>query len=522
MDKNLYAVEFVNLTKKFNEIVANNNINLKIKKGSIFALIGENGAGKSTLMSVLFGLYNPTLGHIKINGIKTEIKNPNHANVLRIGMVHQHFKLVGNYTNLENVILGQEFVKKNLLYYQPAIEKIKLLQKKYKLEFNLNQKTQNASISSQQKVEIMKMLYRDADILIFDEPTAVLNPQEIDGLLATMLEFKKDNKTIIFISHKLNELKQVADAGAVLRMGKVILEISNFKQIELKTISKAMVGSDVNIVKNQNKNKNFNQVGLMFENVCASHYNSLKNVNFIINQGEIFAIAGIESNGQDEIEFVLSGIIKLKKGSIKFYDPITNQLIDVSKKSIQKRQKLGLSYIPSDRQKYGLVLDFTIFNNSIIRRMADHQIKRFGFIKTKFVRKFYDHITTKFDVRGTQNGIAWARSLSGGNQQKAIVGRELLTSHNILIVSQPTRGLDVGAIQNIHKAILVEKAKAKAILLISYELDEVFALADSVAVINKGVLSPKVSINKIDRVTIGLMMGGLDYKNAVNDNKIKD
>ncbi|MDQ0514309.1 ABC-type uncharacterized transport system ATPase subunit [Mycoplasmoides fastidiosum] len=509
MNQKQYAVEFVDLTKEFNGFVANHQINLQIEKGKIFALIGENGAGKSTLMSVLFGLYNPTYGYIKINGERIEIQDPNHANDLKIGMVHQHFKLVEDFTNLENIILGSEFEKNRMLYREPAIKKIQALQAKYRLHFDLNQKTGDATVSTQQKVEIMKMLYRNSDILIFDEPTAVLNPQEIDGLLETMLEFKKANKTIIFISHKLNELKKVADSAAVIRLGQIVLKIPDFQQVDLKTVSHAMVGA--NLVESKNTQTTIDsEVFLSFENVSTKGVKKLQDVSFQLQKGEILAIAGVEGNGQELIEFIIAGLVKPKTGAIKFYDPQTQQLVDITKKSIHFRQAMGLSYIPNDRQKYGLVLDFNIFENTIIRRLKDKTLQFLGIIKNRELRQFYHQIATQYDVRGDNQGQAKARALSGGNQQKAIVGRELLTPHHILLVCQPTRGLDVGAIQNIHQALLKDKAQNKAILLISYELDEVLALADSVAVINNGTLSPKIPISQVSREMIGSIMTGIN------------
>ncbi|WP_391591568.1 ABC transporter, ATP-binding protein (cluster 11, riboflavin/purine nucleoside) [[Mycoplasma] cavipharyngis] len=517
MNEKNFAVEFVDLTKEFDGFVANNKINLAIEKGKIFALIGENGAGKSTLMSILFGLYTPSFGYIKINGKRVEIKDPNIANDLKIGMVHQHFKLVDQFSNLENIVLGSEYHKNNFLYQKPAIEKIKLLQNKYHLHFDLHQKTGDATIGTQQKVEIIKMLYRNSEILIFDEPTAILTPQEIDGLLKTMVEFKNAGKTVIFISHKLKELKKVADAGAVIRLGNVVLKIDDFASVDLSTISKAMVGSDLISKKTssladhhqQNSTAAIAPTILKLENVSTKGIKFLNNISLEVKAGEILAIAGVEGNGQEEIEFVISGLLKSKHGKISFYDPETKTLKDVSKKSIQKRRIAGLSYIPSDRHKYGLVLDFSILDNTIIRRLADKFLVKYKIINKRKLQTLYQKIAKKYDVRGGKDGYAIARSLSGGNQQKAIVGRELISPHQILLICQPTRGLDIGAIENIHQAILEEKAQQKAILLISYELDEVLALADNVAVINKGHLSNKIPIDQIDRHQIGLMMAGI-------------
>ncbi|WP_025755187.1 ABC transporter ATP-binding protein [Mycoplasmopsis cricetuli] len=522
IDKNQinYAVEFVNITKKFNSIVANKNISIKVKKGTIHALIGENGAGKSTLMSILFGLYSSTSGRIKINGHGISIKNPNQANALGIGMVHQHFKLVGAYTNLDNIILGSEFEKYSFLDRKSAIEKVKIIQNKYNLHFDLFQKTQNATVSTQQKVEIMKMLYRDAEILVFDEPTAVLNPQEIEGLLETMRIFRKNGKTIIFISHKLNEVKSVADEATVIRLGEVVAHFPTLENVNTEKIAEAMVGEKVVLPKNTEKNIQ-NEIGFAFKNVSAKYLKGIKNVSFEIQKGEILAIAGVEGNGQEEIEFVASGMLKPSSGKIfigtnnnvkNSSNSIqkTSSLKDITNLSVSQKKNEGISYIPGDRHKHGLVLDFSILDNSIIRRLNENTFSNNLFLKTKNIQKFYNQIQQDFDVRGGREGYSVARSLSGGNQQKAIVGREMLTDHNFIIVVQPTRGLDVGAINIIHSKILEEKKQGKTILLISYELDEIFALADSIVVINKGTVSEKKFVKDITRNEVGLLMAGVN------------
>ncbi|MBN3534850.1 ABC transporter ATP-binding protein [Mycoplasma procyoni] len=501
-----YAIQFINVTKEFGPIVANKDININIKKGTIHALIGENGAGKSTLMSILFGLYTPTRGTIKINGHSMYIKDPNQANDLGIGMVHQHFKLVHAYTNLQNIILGDEFVQKGFLDLKTSIEKIKTIQNKYNLHFDLNQKTGNATVATQQKVEIMKMLYRDAEILVFDEPTAVLNPQEIEGLLETMKTFRENGKTIIFISHKLNEVKSVANEATVIRRGEVVGHFDSLENVSISEISEAMVGKKVVMPKNTLDTIS-EEVGFEFRNVTAKHLKGIEDVSFQINKGEILAIAGVEGNGQEEIEFVASGLLKPSKGQV--FINKDGELKDITKLSVFKKKQQGISYIPGDRHKYGLVLDFSIGQNSIIRRLNDSRFQKAGIISSKKTNEFYKEIEEIYDVRGGRDGISKARSLSGGNQQKAIVGREMLTEHDFIIIIQPTRGLDVGAINIIHQKILEEKQAGKTILLISYELDEVFALADSVVVINKGRISEKTAVKDITRNEIGLLMAGV-------------
>ena len=518
--KNNPIVELVNITKEFPGIKANDNINITINKGTIHALVGENGAGKSTLMSILFGIYKPTSGFIKINGSPLIINGPNQANDIGIGMVHQHFKLVGNYTNLENVILGSEFSKNGFLDKKTSLAKIKLLQNKFGLKFDLNELTSNATIVTQQKIEIIKMLYRDANILIFDEPTAVLSPKEIDEFLI-ILQFLKDNgKTILFISHKLWEVMKVSDEVTVIRHGKVIKHYDDLHDITTTEIATAMVGE--NIVQSKNKNHGFsNESILKLKNISAGK--KLKNLNLEIHSGEILAIAGVEGNGQEDLEYILSGIIQPKEGSIFLksrsfsHSSKKNSIIDdaslrdITNFSPKKKNNSFISVIPGDRHKHGLVLDFDINDNSIIRSLSTNRFSKNFIINNKAKILFSKEIIEKYDVRGSREGNAMARSLSGGNQQKAIVGREILTDHDLIVIVQPTRGLDIGAINMIHEEILKEKEKGKAVLLISYELDEIIALADTIAVMNKGQIVGIKPASQFERREIGLLMAGLDH-----------
>ncbi|AAT27523.1 ABC transporter ATP-binding protein [[Mycoplasma] mobile] len=499
-----YAIEFVNITKEFGNVVANKDINIEIKKGTVHALVGENGAGKSTLMSILFGLYEPTNGYIKINEKQITITNPNQANDLGIGMVHQHFKLVDDYSNLENIVLGNETIKNGFLDLEISKYKISALQKKFSLNFDLKVKTGNSTVSTQQKVEILKMLYRDADILIFDEPTAILTPQEIEGLLQTILEFKKEGKTIIFISHKLNEIKKIADEITVIRHGKVVKKFKSLEGVQTSDIANAMVGQNIVLPKND-KNTNFGKTILELQNVNAEYQNkSIENISFKLKKGEILALAGVEGNGQEIIEFVISGLAKSSSGKI-----ILNEK-DITHFNVNKRIKEKISYIPGDRHKYGLVLDMSVNDNSILRKLGDSKSQKYSIINEKFKDSFTKEIIKKFDVRGAREGNEISRSLSGGNQQKVIVGREFLTEHDFILIVQPTRGLDVGAIDKIHKAILAEKDAGKAILLISYELDEVFALADNISVMHEGKIIGTTSAKNATREEIGLLMTGIN------------
>ncbi|MCR8966863.1 ABC transporter ATP-binding protein [Mycoplasma zalophidermidis] len=523
------AVEFINVTKKFPGITANDSVSFAVKKGTIHALIGENGAGKSTLMSILFGLYEQTSGEILINGNKVLFSGPNDANEMGIGMVHQHFKLVDVYTNLDNIILGEEWTKNaGVLNRDIAIKKIKALQNTYKLHFDLFQKSGDATVSTQQKVEIMKMLYRGNDILVFDEPTAVLTDEEIQGLLHSFEIFKKAGKTIIFISHKLKEIEQVADTATVLRLGKVA---GNFvlKDTTMDQIIRAMVGSDVVEVKNDIPCEK-KEVVFSLKNITTTKLNkNLKNISFDVHAGEIFAIAGVAGNGQEELEYICGGVELPHKGSVhlKVFNNTTNEyeFKDITKSGAWDRSKQHVAYIPADRHHHGVILDFTIQENSVIRRLWDKEFVKGGVFKTKTIKEFTNEIIEKYDVRSSQGAKSIARSLSGGNQQKFIVGREMMFEHDFIIIVQPTRGMDIGAITNIHTQILNEKAKGKAILLISYELDEVLALADTIAVINEGKILSINDAKSSSREEIGKYMSSStqnEQDSWFNPNDIED
>ncbi|SJZ49074.1 ATP-binding cassette domain-containing protein [Mycoplasmopsis verecunda] len=718
------AIEFINISKSFGSIKANQNISFDVKKGTIHALIGENGAGKSTLMSILFGLYEPDEGIIKVNNKEVLIKGPNDANKLGIGMVHQHFKLVDVYTNLENIVLGDEDYRKysRVIDYKQAIKKIKTIQETFELHFDLNRLTGKETVATQQKVEIMKMLYRDSEILIFDEPTAVLTDQEIQGLLNTFKLFRDQGKTILFISHKLAEIKEVADNATVLRYGKVT---GNFKvaDVSIEEMANRMVGGEIEIARNEYTDTSNNPVIFKLENITTNGEKPLKNVSLDIREGEIVAIAGVEGNGQSDLEKVVAGMIKPITGDVLFkktdlvksrYESVSKEqkiknisltlftilfvyisiilysipastvdrsaifmilgicfdlfavtslvvlinslygskirkyiishrepmkkefskkakkwlktisiimlvvnilifglsftqmdtwqyvsiaalvisfisvstgltvarkslkqlfaknnenrvrnilttisltvtfimtivslavfmwptalvalllllisylvffatttpekekvedfddsFIKLNNLSVYEISKLGLSFIPSDRHKHGLVLDYSIKNNTVLRRLWDKTYQSFGIFKNKNITKENNEIIEKYDVRGARKGSSMARSLSGGNQQKFIVGREMNAPHDFILILQPTRGLDVGAIKNIHERILEEKKQGKAILLISYELDEVLALADRIAVINTGEILTVKEAKNLSRTEIGMYM----------------
>ena len=499
---NKYAFEMNNITMQFDSIVANDNINLKVKQGSIHAIIGENGAGKSTLMSILFGIYKPTMGYIKINDKAVYIKDPNHATKLGLGMVHQHFKLVGIYNAVENIILGNEPTKLNFLNLNKAKKEIENLAKKYYLDINLKTKVKKMTVGMQQRVEILKMLYSDANVLIFDEPTAVLTPQEISGFLKLLLDFKKKGKTILLITHKLDEVKKVADKATVLRKGKVVGEF-NVKKTTIKKISTTMVGREIVEVKNKTKVK-FIKNALEVKNLnildIQNKKHILKDINFTIKKGEILAIAGVEGNGQSQLSKAISGLIKINSGQII----LDNQ--NIESLSIKERYKKGLSFIPEDRHKHGLVLDMTISENISNRLFYKKPYSNFGILNNGKMEILSNNIINSFDVRGSNKGKNNARSLSGGNQQKAIAGREISIDHKLLLAVQPTRGLDIGAIEYIHSKILEDKKNKKSVLLISYELEEILSLADRILVINNGKITGELLRKNATREKIGQLM----------------
>lgn len=500
-----YIIEMLNITKSFPGIIANNNITLQLKKGEIHALLGENGAGKSTLMSVLFGLYTPEKGIIKKNGKIVKIDTPNDATALHIGMVHQHFKLVGIFSVLDNIILGAEPVKGGFIERKAAREEIKKLSKQYGLYVDLDAKVDDITVGMQQRVEILKMLYRNNDILIFDEPTAVLTPQEIDELMHIMRNLIKEGKSILFITHKLNEIIAVANRCTVLRKGVCVgtVEVSETTKEEL---SEMMVGRKVvfNIEKSPAVLK---EEIFKVEDLCvASHINSkldvVKNVSFSVRGGEIVCIAGIEGNGQSEFARCITGLDKIKSGRIYLKN------VDITDKNIRARAKLGMSHIPEDRHKHGLILDYTLEDNLILQKYWQSQFTMNGFLRRANIRQYADSLIEKYDVRSGEGAITVCRSMSGGNQQKAIVGREIDCNPDLLVAVQPTRGLDVGAIEYIHNQLIAQRDAGKAVLLISLELDEVMDLSDRILVMYKGEIVGELNPKETTPQELGLYMAG--------------
>lgn len=501
-----YIIEMLDITKEFPGIIANDHITLQIKKGEIHALLGENGAGKSTLMSVLFGLYQPEGGCIKVRGKEVKINNPLDANALGIGMVHQHFKLVHNFTVLQNIVLGNEDTKHGLLEMKKARKKVMELSEKYRLSVNPDALISDITVGMQQRVEILKMLYRDNNILIFDEPTAVLTPQEIDELMNIMKELVKEGKSIIFITHKLNEIKAVADRCSVLRRGKYIGTV-DVADTDKEALSEMMVGHKVNLTV-EKEEANPSDVVLSVSNLVVKDKKQghtkdiIGNVSFQVRKGEIVCIAGIDGNGQTELVEAVTGMIKADGGSI------TVKGEDVTKKSIRYRNTHGMSHIPEDRHKHGLVLDYSLQENLVLQDYFEPRFQNHGFIKKDAVGAYAEELIEKFDIRSGQGTVTKARSMSGGNQQKAIIARELSKNPDILVAVQPTRGLDVGAIEFIHQQIVQERDAGAGVLLVSLELDEVMNLSDRILVIYEGELVADLKPKETTVQELGLYMAG--------------
>ena len=499
-----FIIEMLNITKEFPGIIANDNITLRLKKGEIHALLGENGAGKSTLMSILFGLYQAEKGEIRMNGKPVKINNPNDANALGIGMVHQHFKLVEIFTVLENIILGVEPSKAGFIQKKEAREKVLRLSEKYGLKVNPDALIEKISVGMQQRVEILKMLYRDNDILIFDEPTAVLTPQEIDELMEIMRGFAREGKSILFITHKLNEIMAVADRCTVLWKGKYKGTVA-IKDTNKEELSRMMVGRDVTF-KVDKKAANPGKVVLSVQNVTVpskTHKNNaVKNVSFDVRAGEIVCLAGIDGNGQTEFVSGLTGLEKLSEGSIKLCD------INITKASIRTRSKTGMSHIPEDRHKHGLVLDYSLEENMVLQRYWEPEFQQSGFIKGPAVRSYSEKLIEQYDVRSGQGPEAVVRSMSGGNQQKTIVAREIDKRHQLLVAVQPTRGLDVGAIEYIHRQLVATRNAGKAVLLVSLELDEVMNVSDRILVMYEGEIVGELDPQTTTVQELGLYMSG--------------
>lgn len=536
--ENNYAIEMLHITKEFPGIKANDDVTIQLKKGEIHALLGENGAGKSTLMSILFGLYQPDSGIIKKDGKEVKITDPNVATSLHIGMVHQHFKLVEVYSVLDNIILGDEpireynfsaknkvlngflkgfsktmtFLNKHIFKVidrKKAYEQVVKLSNQYGLFIEPNAKVQDITVGMQQRVEILKMLYRENDVLIFDEPTAVLTPQEISELMEIMKKLASEGKSILFITHKLNEIKEIADRCTVLRKGRCIgtVDVANVTKEEL---SEMMVGRKVQLIVDKTEAKP-KDVVLKVENLVMidklHKTNAVNNVSFDVRKGEIVCIAGIDGNGQTDLVYGITGLEPIKSGKVYLNN------VDITNLSIRKRNKVGLAHIPEDRHRHGLVLDYSLEQNLVLQNYFEDRFQKAGFIKFKNIRKYADDLIEKFDIRSGQGSITVARSMSGGNQQKAIVAREIDRNTDLLIAVQPTRGLDVGAIENIHSRLVELRDADKAVLLVSLELDEVMSLSDRILVMHKGEIVGEFNPKEVTAQELGLYMAGAKKQN---------
>ena len=499
-----YVIEMLNITKEFPGIKANDDVTLQLRRGEIHALLGENGAGKSTLMSVLFGLYQPEKGVIKKDGRVVKIQNPNDATALHIGMVHQHFKLVECFTVLDNIILGAEPRKGVVVDRADARKRVLELSERYGLKVDPDARVEDISVGMQQRVEILKMLYRDNDILIFDEPTAVLTPQEIDELMDIMRSFRAEGKSILFITHKLAEIKAVADRCSVLRKGRYMGTV-DVATTSVEEMSRLMVGRDVKMVSDK-KEMTPGETILKVENLTVPSRvhknNAVKNASLEVRAGEIVCLAGIEGNGQTEFVYAVTGLEKPSEGRVTLCGR------DITKMPIRERGKLGMAHIPEDRHKHGLVLDYTLENNLVLQRYWDKEFQTAGFIKSGAVRAYSDRLIEQYDVRSGQGSTTVARSMSGGNQQKAIIAREIERDPQLLVAVQPTRGLDVGAIEYIHSQIVAQRDAGKAVLLVSLELDEVMNLSDRILVMYEGEIVGEFDPKTTDVQTLGLYMAG--------------
>ncbi len=504
MSEENYIIEMIEITKEFPGIIANENVTLKLKKNEIHALLGENGAGKSTLMSVLFGMYKPEKGVIKKDGEVVNIKNPNDANALGIGMVHQHFKLVKNFTVLQNIILGVEETKATVLQMDRARQKVVELSDKYGLKVDPDAIVEDISVGMQQRVEILKMLFRENEILILDEPTAVLTPQEIEELMKIMRSLVEEGKSILFITHKLNEIKAVADRCTILRKGKYI-DTVDVESTSKEELSEKMVGRKVDLAVTKNESS-AGDVVLEVNNLSVkdplSGKQKVNNVSFDVKAGEIVSIAGIDGNGQYELIYALTGMGPMSGGNIKLKGE------DVTNYSIRKKNNIGIGHIPADRQKDGLILEYLLEQNLILKRYFQTEYEKMGFIKFDKITEYSDRLVESYDIRSAKGSKTIVGSMSGGNQQKAIIAREIEENAHILMSVQPTRGLDVGAIEYIHKQLIKQRNEGKAVLLVSFELDEVFNLSDRILVMYEGQIVAELDPKNTEIQELGLYMAG--------------
>lgn len=503
-----YVIEMLNIRKEFPGVVANDNVTIQLEKGEIHALLGENGAGKSTLMNVLFGLYEPEKGEIKVNGEKVHISDPNVANEMGIGMVHQHFMLVDTFTVTQNIILGMEPTKKGRIDLRKAEKEVQALSDQYGLRVDPKAKIRDISVGMQQRVEILKMLYRGANVLILDEPTAVLTPQEIDELIEIMNSLIHEGKSVILITHKLKEIMQACDRCTVIRRGKGVGTV-NVADTTVDELASKMVGREVSFITEKDPAEP-KEVVLDIEDLVVKDFRKVDMVNHLnleVRRGEIVGIAGVDGNGQTELIEAITGLTKVESGTITLKNK------DITKRSPRKVTESGLAHIPQDRHKFGLVLDFSVGENIALQTYYQKPFSKYGVLNLKKIYKKAEHLIDEYDIR-TSGPYAKARGLSGGNQQKAIIAREVDRSPDLLIAAQPTRGLDVGAIEFIHQKLIEERDKGKAVLLISFELDEILDVSDRIAVLSEGKIVASRKSEETDENELGLLMAGSKQEEA--------
>lgn len=505
------AIKMSHIVKKFGDFKANDDINLTLHQGEILALLGENGAGKSTLMRILSGLLEPTSGEILVKGKKEKIDSPTKAKELGIGMVHQHFMLMESFTVLENIILGHEPTNGMVLDLKKAREQILNLSKKYGLAIDPDARISNITVAQQQRVEILKVLYRGADILIFDEPTAVLTPQEITEFIQIVKNLAKEGKSIILITHKLSEIKAVADQVTIIRRGRDVgtFEVAN---VDDNQLAELMVGHHVNMKLSKNPVKLGREI-LKVENlkVKNSHGSlAVKKLSLNIHGGEILGLAGIDGNGQDELIEAITGLRHVNGGKV-----IINGK-NMTNKKVRQITEAGVAHIPADRQKYGLILNLPLAENLVLQTYYQQPYSKRGIINHQAIYDHAEELIKKYDIRTTSAELP-ASDLSGGNQQKAIIARELDRNSDLIIAFQPTRGLDVGAIEYIHRQLLAQRDAGKAVLLVSYELDEIMQLSDRIAVLHDGQISGEVKPEDTNDTELGLLMTGIKKEGVVND-----
>ena len=503
MDPGTVVIQMKDIVKKFGDFTANDHINLTVHKGEVHAILGENGAGKSTMMNVLCGLYKPTSGQIFINGKEVQFSSPKDAIDIGIGMVHQHFMLIQPFTVTENIILGMEPVKGLVVDKETAKKKVLELSERYGMKVDPDAKIEDISVGMQQRVEILKVLYRGADTLILDEPTASLTPQEIEGLMEIIENLTADGKSVILITHKLKEITASSDQCTIIRQGKYIRTVK-VDEVNENDLAAMMVGRDVNF-KVEKKEMTPGETVLEVRDIHAKDYRDveiLKGLNLQVRRGEIVGLAGVDGNGQTELVEVLTGLRKAESGTVTLLGK------DVFNKSPKKTFESGISSIPADRQKHGLILEFSNEDNLILQHFEEEPYSTGGFLNRKAIREHATELMEKFDVRPRGSEGAPSRTLSGGNQQKVIIAREVTNDRELLIAVNPTRGLDVGAIEFVHKYLVEQRNKNRAVLLVSFELDEIMSLSDRIEVIFDGQITGSVSGKDADEKELGFMMAG--------------